>query len=58
VSIAEPVLRRRYHPLAPPALLVLLTIPAVALAALGQTGPFVAWVLMGVAAGYSISGSV
>lgn len=51
-------LRRRYHPLAPPLVLLLLAVPAVLLAVKGQPGPFLAWVVMGAAAGYSISGSV
>ena len=50
--------RRRYHPLVLPAALVLFAIPAAYLMASGRTGPFVAWVLMGAAAGYSISGSI
>jgi hypothetical protein len=58
MSISGPAVRRRYHPLVPPAALVLFAIPAAFLAASGHPGPYVAWVLMGVAAGYSISGSV
>lgn len=51
-------LRRRHHPLTPPLVLLLLAVPAVLLAAEGRPGPFLAWVVMGAAAGYSISGSV
>lgn len=51
-------LRRRYHPLAPLVALLLLAVPAAYLASDGEAGPFVAWVVMGAAAGYSISGSV
>lgn len=58
MSGVETAVRRRYHPLVPPVALVLFAIPAVFLAVSGHLGPFVAWVLMGVAAGYSISGSV
>ena len=51
-------LRRRHHPLVPPLVLLGLAVPAVLLAADGRPGPFLAWVVMGAAAGYSISGSV
>ncbi|GAA2623461.1 hypothetical protein [Paractinoplanes durhamensis] len=50
--------RRPYHPLVLPAALVFFAVPAAYLAASGRAGPFLAWVLMGVAAGYSISGSI
>lgn len=58
MTVIEPAMRRGFHPLAPPIALLLLAIPAVTLAATGHPVPFVAWVLMGAAAGYSISGSV
>jgi hypothetical protein len=57
VNVAERMLRR-YHPLTPPLVLLVLAVPAAVLAVRGAPGPFVAWVVMGAAAGYSISGSV
>jgi hypothetical protein len=54
----ELAVRRRYHPLVLPVALVLFALPAAYLMASGRTGPFVAWVVMGAAAGYSISGSI
>ncbi|MFC6018227.1 hypothetical protein ACFP2T_18710 [Plantactinospora solaniradicis] len=57
MNIDERMLRR-CHPLTPPVVLLLLAVPAAILAVRGAPGPFVAWVVMGAAAGYSISGSV
>lgn len=50
--------RRRHHPYGPAVVLLVLTALAVALTPAGRVEPFAAWVLMGVAAGYSISASV
>lgn len=49
---------RHHHPLVPPMLMVALAAGLGLLALRGTPGPFVAWVLMGAAAGYSLSGSV
>ncbi len=58
MSMGGTAVRRRFHPMVPPAALVLFALPAAFLAVSGQVGLFFAWVLMGAAAGYSISGSV
>jgi hypothetical protein len=44
--------------LLPPLLLTLLSVPVVLSSFSGMSVPFVAWVVMGAGAGYSISGSV
>jgi hypothetical protein len=54
----DPALRWRFHPLVPPVALIALAVPVVGLTAAGVMVPFMAWVLMGAAAGYSLSGSV
>jgi hypothetical protein len=51
--------RRRHHPFVPAGVFLLLTALTVLLMTVaGRMDPFVAWVLLGVAAGYSISASV